>query len=79
MELAHAEKIITLTYLLHWSLAIWAEALLHILFRPKSFVEGAVPSGVFRLVNQPFVIEGLQTALYNNLVLRVSGANKPIL
>ena len=79
LVLAHPEKIIALAYLFHWSLAIGAEALLHILFRPKSFVEGAVPSGVVCLVNQPLVIECLQTALYNGLVLRVGGTNKPIL
>ena len=79
LELAHAKKVIMLTYLLQWPPAIWAEALVHILFRPKSFVEGAVPATIFCLVNQSFVIEGLQTALYNNLMLWVSGANKPIL
>ncbi|MCG3768269.1 MAG: hypothetical protein JW394_0373 [Nitrospira sp.] len=61
--LSHLEKVVMLAELLYRAFAVRAEAGCDILFRPKPFVEGAVPASVIGFVNQACIEELLKISL----------------
>ena len=75
---AHLEEVVALRETFDRPVTFRAQALHDITFGPEAFVKGAVPAAVVGLINQLLVIEGLQIALHDGLVLGIGRANEAV-